>query len=224
MPARLRVDRLWLVIFGITAALCAALLPISGEAVFQRFTGPLPPPLSVLALGLAGFAVLPFVQILLAPAAAGRALVWIAALPSVLAAVAVGSDFIIHYPADMNVPLPQALLFYPAIAFVAEMVFHILPLAGAGLVLRTQSLGARRSAWLAIAVVALIEPAFQIAVGGRSLPWWGSLFVALHVFLISLLQLWAFRRWGFAAMIGFRLVYYAWWHVIWGGLRLELLF
>ena len=39
------------------------------------------------------------------------------------------ADFFIRYPEDINVPVPEALLFYPAVGFVAEIAFHVLPLA-----------------------------------------------------------------------------------------------
>jgi len=53
---------------------------------------------------------------------------------------------------------------------------------------------------------------------------WLQAFVAAHVFAINLIQLYVFRRFGFMAIYGFRFVYYACWHVIWGYLRLQLIF
>ena len=37
--------------------------------------------------------------------------------------------FVTRFPKDINVPAPQSLLFYPAIGYVVEVVFHALPLA-----------------------------------------------------------------------------------------------
>ena len=45
-----------------------------------------------------------------------------------------------------------------------------------------------------------------------------------RVFVIAVLQLYVFRRFDFASMYSFRLVYYAWWHILWGTIRLSVLF
>jgi hypothetical protein len=49
-------------------------------------------------------------------------------------------------------------------------------------------------------------------------------FSAVHLTILGLVQLWVFWRFGFAWMLGFRLAYYALWHVVWGAARLEVLF
>ena len=48
-------------------------------------------------------------------------------LLSILAVVV--ADILLRYPEDTNAPWPAALLFYPAIGFVAEILFHVVPLA-----------------------------------------------------------------------------------------------
>ena len=53
---------------------------------------------------------------------------------------------------------------------------------------------------------------------------WADVYTWVHVFAIALLQLYVFRRFDFTSMYVFRLIYYAYWHIIWGVLRLELLF
>jgi hypothetical protein len=40
----------------------------------------------------------------------------------------------------------------------------------------------------------------------------------------AFLQLYVFRRFDFASMYAFRLVYYAYWHILWGVIRLKVLF
>ncbi len=52
----------------------------------------------------------------------------------------------------------------------------------------------------------------------------GSAYTWLHVFAIALLQLLVFRRYDFVSMLGTRLCYYAYWHLLWGVVRLEVLF
>lgn len=128
---------------------------------------------------------------------------------------------------DMNVLLPASLLFYPTMGFVAEVIFHLLPLtillAGSGVILS----GRHKSKlfWGATIIVALAEPAFQVsfAYAGQMLDW-KAFYISVHLFIFGLVQLYVFRRYGFLQMYGFRLIYYLHWHVIWGSLRLPLLF
>ena len=49
-------------------------------------------------------------------------------------------------------------------------------------------------------------------------------FVTVHVLAINAVGLWLFRRYDFVTMFGFRLMYYLVWHVLWGALRLDVLF
>ncbi len=77
----------------------------------------------------------------------------------------------------------------------------------------------------ALAVVALLEPLFQLgAPSAAALPSWGTFYLGVHLLVFNGLQLWIFRRYDFLSMYAFRLVYYAWWHIAWGHVRLELLF
>lgn len=154
-----------------------------------------------------------------------RGIAFSAAIATGFAALIVIADFIIRYPQDINVPVPQALLFYPAIAFVVEVLFHLLPLA---LLLLTfsvvnQLLGRERLVWAAILCVAAIEPTYQLLFVGEIFTW-GSTYTWAHIFGISLLQLYIFRRYDFVSMLAFRLIYYAYWHILWGTARLNLLF
>lgn len=71
---------------------------------------------------------------------------------------AIVADAALRFPHDINVPVPWALLFYPAIAFVVEVAFHVIPLALALTVFRAQSLALVIACAIA---VALIEPLFQ---------------------------------------------------------------
>ena len=50
------------------------------------------------------------------------------------------------------------------------------------------------------------------------------MFSAAHLMVFGVAQVWMFWRFGFVWMLGFRLAYYALWHLAWGALRLELLF
>lgn len=76
-----------------------------------------------------------------------------------------------------------------------------------------------------VPVVALLEPASQWYTGHTGQPFSGlGIYVALHVYLINVLQLHLFRKYDFVSMYGFCLIYYFYWHIIWGDLRLRWLF
>ena len=53
-----------------------------------------------------------------------------AGLTVFFALVAILIDINIVYPADMNIPFPESLLFYPIIAFLVEIIFHVVPMIG----------------------------------------------------------------------------------------------
>jgi hypothetical protein len=211
------------------AVACAAVLAINEVDAFQPYFGPLNPPLLVLACALVGAIALQALRRqgfeIVSPDTAKGILVS-AALATCFAAAAILVDLALHYPRDMNVAAPWSLLFYPAIAFVAEIVFHIVPLAalltlGGAIIAKPAS---ERLAWLSIVVVALLEPTFQLYALSDDALAPADLYTGPHVFLFGLAQLWVFRRYGFVAMLTFRLVYYAYWHIAWGHARLSLLF
>ncbi|MDU8926781.1 hypothetical protein RXV86_05245 [Alisedimentitalea sp. MJ-SS2] len=137
-------------------------------------------------------------------------------LSLVFAAVAITVDTLHPFPADINARFPQSLLFYPAIMLVAETAFHLLP---AALVFALT-----RNPVPTILLAALSEPAFQMAAGWTGSADWTQIVTAINIFGISLVQLYLLRRHGFALMLGFRLAYYLWWHILWGEARLLLLF
>ncbi len=219
----------YVLLMALALAMTAVLLPAS-EADFERFIGPRNPFLVVLSAGAVGAAALYYLQqshgfAIVRGRATLRGIAISAGLATLMAVDAIIADLIVRYPAEMNVPMPRALLFYPAIGFIAEIVFHIAPLALLLLILTPLEprIGENRVVWLAILIVAMAEPTFQITFEGRALTW-RDLYTWLHVGAIALLQLAVFRRYDFLSMYAFRLIYYAYWHIAWGMLRLELLF
>ncbi|MGD8486415.1 MAG: hypothetical protein PVH07_07240 [Chloroflexota bacterium] len=204
----------------------AAVLEVRGADAFDRFLGPLSPTLVVTAAGAAGLVALDRLRArgywrraAFARTCRGLAVATAATLP--FAAVAIAADAAIGYPRDTNVTGPQAWLFYPSVALVAETVFHLLPLAALAWLSRTHLSGRAitpRAAGL-IAATAAVEPAAQVALG-TALP----LFTAGHVYAFGVVQLVLLRRYGYVPMLWFRLCYYLLWHLLWGTARLELLF
>lgn len=148
-----------------------------------------------------------------------------AVLATALAVAIVIADYIIRYPQNINVPLPQALLFYPAIGFVVEVVFHVIPLALLLFIFKPLaiSIGKERTVWIAILLVAAIEPSFQVLFQERAFML-SDIYTWMHIFVINLLQLYLFWRFDFVSMFVFRMVYYLNWHILWGTVRLDVLF
>ena len=121
---------------------------------------------------------------------------------------------------------PDSLFFYPIFGFVVEVLFHMLPLALLLFILTSMfNLGFEKVIWPCILVVALLEPIFQTVLGfSRPYPTWVMVCVFANILLINLFQLSIFKRYDFVSMYFFRLVYYAIWHIVWGQVRLNLLF
>lgn len=220
-----------LVWFGAGTMVGAGILRSLTSELFRPYFGSLDPVLVVAAaLGL-GFVALSFIRagdrFLLRRRADGRQGLRAAT------AIAVGFtgpvilvDVLGGFPEAMNVELPQALLFYPVMAVVAEVAFHLVPLALVlGLLGRhLERDGSTRTVWLAVVVVSLIEPGFHVVQGGGESPAWANAYVGIHVFAFSIVGLHLFRCFGFATMYSFRLVYYLTWHILWGWARVPLLF
>ena len=229
-----QIGQHWQVLVYVAVSLAAltftvVLLP-SSAASFRRFYGEINAIAVTLVVTAAGAAALWVLQstyqfALLQGKATLRGIALSAGLATLLAVAIVIADFVVRYPQDLNVPLPQALLFYPAIGFVAEIVFHIVPLALLLLALKpfVGWMGESRVVWLGILLVALAEPTFQALFLGGPFTWAG-VYTWVHVFAIAVLQLIVFRRFDFVSMYGFRLFYYAYWHILWGVIRLEVLF
>lgn len=134
------------------------------------------------------------------------------------------ADLLLGFPADINVGLPTALIFYPAMGFIAELALHVLPFALALEVLKRlfAAWPSSRRVWVSIGFASLPEAAFQL-IGSQSLE--GdlptlSLFVFVQLFVFGLVELQLFRRFDFIHMYSFRLAYYGYWHILWAYLRI----
>lgn len=157
-----------------------------------------------------------------------RGFVYSSVLPTLFVIPAIVLDLVIVLPENLNVLFPESLLFYPAMAYFVEIIFHILPLSLLSILVTSfgKKTSSSRIGWICLAVVALLEPVFQLILGFSSpLPLWAVVYSnGIHVFLINMTQLFIFKRYDFVSMYSFRLVYYVLWHITWGYLRLGLLF
>lgn len=154
-----------------------------------------------------------------------RMLLPFAGLTLLFALIAIGIDIKIVYPADMNILFPESLLFYPTIAFFVEILFHVLPLTILLWAVTSifKNIPYPKIVWASMLIVAMFEPIYQVIHMG-TYPVWAMGAVGINLFLFNSTQLIVFKKYGFLSMYALRLVYYFLWHIIWGELRLPLLF
>lgn len=203
------------------------IVPGTPAGFFKPLIGGIPPLLAIAVLAVVGVAALWFLktrgwfEIYTSPSLRGIRVAAIIATLFGIEVVIAESTKIFRMPADMNVLPPWSLLFYPVIAYVVEVVFHLVPLLLLLVVLSTLFKNRSALVWLCILLVSLLEPGYQVS--GMPFSWAGA-YIALHVFAINFFQLYLFRRYDFMTMYALRVIYYLYWHILWGYLRLELLF
>jgi hypothetical protein len=217
-------------ILSLVALIFTLILLPSSNAYFRRFLGEWNPIMVIIIATIVGAVALWLLQarynfVIFMGKGTIPGLKLSVVLATLLAIAIVAADFFIRYPEDTNVSLPYALLFYPSIGFVAEIIFHVLPLALLLILLNPLGgwIGSDRLIWLGIFLVAVLEPTFQVTFEGKPFTW-GSAYTWIHVFVLAFLQLYVFRRFDFISMYSFRLFYYVYWHILWGVIRLQVLF
>lgn len=197
---------------------------------FQPYFRNISPPVAVTIISILGIVSLGFLSSrgwfeMYSRRESLRGVVWSSAFATLFAVVIMLADLVVVFPYQ-HVPPPQSLLFYPTMAYVAEIVFHVLPLsvllATLGSLLKGRD--STKLVWFCIVLASCPEPIFQLS-------WRASeatlgltdVYVGLHVFVFNLLQIDIFRRYDFLSMFIFRLVYYLYWHIMWGFARQYLL-
>jgi len=220
------------------AVLSAGCLVLTGllqyldARIFQRVIGGINPLLAATIVVALGFVLLSWLLsrggFSIYRSENRKGLLYGCGLATLFGVIVIPIDLLIRFPADINVPLPASLLFYPVVGFFAEILFHVLPLSLLLIVLFAVFRSVRQTGivWLGIAAVAMIEPVYQTLwmVSLDRYPVWAVAVDALHVFAINLAQLIIFRRYDFVSMITLRWVYYLFWHIGWGSMRLDILF
>ena len=222
-------------LLGILALLAVGLTAflLSNPGIpFQRYFGPIQPVLVVAGCAIVGALALNLLHVrfgfeILTGDRSAHGLRVSVGLATLFALIVIPIDLLIRFPRDINVPLPQALLFYPVMAYVVEMAIHAVPLALllGGLSLFLKLPRGSPLVWGCIVLIALVEPVIQVRLGSSA----GSLskvdvITAIHVFAFNLAQLVVFRRYDFFSMLVGRFAYYLYWHILWGYLRLRWLF
>ena len=200
--------------------------------IFQQFLGEINPFAASFLIILLVFALLSFLLskgwFAIYKKGNLKGLLYATGLAALFGLIAILADFSLRfYPADINVLFPKSLLYYPAIGFYAETVFQVLPLTLLLIALSPVSkrIGTSRALWIGILVASVLEPVFQVlSLTAGQTPSWFSAFEFVRIFLIIVSQLSLFKRYDFVTMYWFRIVYYMFWHVGWGYLRLILIF
>jgi hypothetical protein len=147
-------------------------------------------------------------------------------LAILLASIAIVIDMFFKYPEDTHIHFPLSVLFYPVMGYVVETLFHVLPLSLLLLLFKAVSgkFDPERHVWPCILIISIIEPTFQTVLSPKDFPVWIMAYVWVHLYIFNFLQLFIFKRYDFLKMYLFRLVYYLTWHIVWGFVRLRLLF
>lgn len=223
----------YLIYIGISIAawIFVGILYLRDSLYFQFFLGKVNPLIAIISISLLGFVLL---SVLLSRG-------WLAIFRSanikgLMIAVGFGAlfglvmllvDLRVLFPDDLNKSFPESLLFYPAMGYIVEILFHVLPVTLL-LVALTSLFGQMNFEKLilpCIFLISLLEPIYQTKIGfSRSYPVLVTGYVALHIYLMNLCQLLVFRHYDFVSMFSLRLSYYLIWHIVWGHLRLKILY
>jgi len=204
----------------------------SNNLLFQRFLGGINPLAVGFFIVVLGFVLLAFLLskdwFSIYKKGSLKGLLYASGLAAIFGSIAILVDFTARvYPADINIQFPESLVYYPAIGFFVEILFQVLPLTVILVILTSLSkkISFNKIMWASIFVASLPEPVFQVTslFSGQSLLWF-AVFELARIFLVILSQLTFFRRYDFVTMYWFRIVYYIFWHILWGNLRLVLLF
>jgi hypothetical protein len=219
------------VVLSLASVTAAAVLQSSEAQAFRNYFGSLPPWVATAVVVTLGAGALVYLETAgwFAVRGAGpgiRGLLVGGLLAAGFTVPVIVIDFLGGFSRDMNVLAPQSLVFYPLMAVVAESAFHAVPLGvllllSARLLPRVSRLKTKRSA---ILLVALIEPTLQTIWASPETPSWVTAYVGIHVFAINLTVLYLFSRFDFLTAYGFRGLYYLGWHIVWGALRISLVF
>ena len=128
-------DRLQYLVFisvSIGIFVFTGFLYLSDHLLFQRFLGRLNPLIAFLFAIVLGFLLLSFLLsqkwFAIYEKENLKGLLRTSSLAALLGIIMILVDTKIIFSADMNIRFPQSLLFYPAMGFFVEILFHILPL------------------------------------------------------------------------------------------------
>ena len=216
-------------ILSITLLIFTAVLLKRNPQIFRKLLGEFPPILAlsiVIALGFVMFTVIMDFTDLEFYTNGGHRLLYLSIIAAALLTLLIifFVDLRGGYEEDINVLAPDGLLYYPVMGYLADIIFHIIPFSIL-LLLARFLLGADLTqdipGWIFL-IASLFEPLFQALIMQST--GWVQAYQFVHIFLINLIQFLLFREHDFISMYMLRIVYYLFWHLIWGYFRLEILF
>ena len=199
-------------------------------AAFRKYLGGVHPLLVVFVLFIIGLILLSFLmqdgEFAVFRKGNYKGILTAAALTIPFAVVVILVDTKYPFPKDMNVLYPDSIFFYPVMGYIVEILFHLLPFGLLYLLLGRIFSGTDGGwiIWVSIMGAALIEPVLQVVYSSSSDSPGIPIFVGVHLLLINIVQLILFVKFDFLSMYSFRLFYYLLWHIIWGYLRIGILF
>lgn len=224
----------WIALLAISAVIvaCVYIVSLTGTVDLRLYFGNVPPTIGVILVCAVGLGTLHALHNLsgfsvYTPRSSIRRFLAAAALALPFMIAVTVADAVFRFPIDINVGLPTAIVFYPAMGYIAQIVLHVVPFAlllALGRLLFPASRPSLRI-WVSIVLASLPEATFQVVSslrGGE--PGLMATFVAGHLFFFGLVELYLYRRFDYATMYAFRIIYYCYWHLIWGSLRIYWLF
>lgn len=220
-------DAPWLAVACVTSVAASLVLAWLGSDAYQAVLGidyPIPSTVIVVGLGFAGWRVLSRRSWIPAQASGLDGYRLAVSLGLVLPIPVIIVDWLGGFGPGINVAAPDAVLFYPSVAVVAEFVFHVAPLALAAAMAGLFWSETRGLEIIGLAAAVTVEPVLQVLWGAEASPLWANAYVGLHLLAFNVLGVYLLRRYGVLRVLLYRLSYYAVWHIGWGYLRLRLLF
>jgi len=218
--------------FVILSIIAVFLLNNRDSGIFERFIGGISPVMLFILAGTAGWLVLirlskRYELDIFIPLNFSN-------IRHVLTAVSIFSLFIVlfdlkfPFPEEINILFPASLLFYPAIAFFVEIVFHLIPILIITEALKPFQGKIQKQNILKIALIiaAVSEPLYHVfqMLNDKYYQTGFVIIIGIHILFINLFQVYLYKRYSFLHMYLFRFCYYMVWHVVWGILRLEIMF
>lgn len=220
----------YLVFIGLSIGVTVLTLLMSHDYPYNKYFGKAHPLAVIIFTAILGIIFLTFLliktQLVIFKKRNFRELFLSGGLAAPFAIAIILVDLKVIFPHDLNVLFPQSLLFYPAMGYIVEILFHLLPLSVLVFFFGTffKKMSYKIMITASIITVSLLEPVYQIISYIGQYPLWTVVYIGVHISLINLVQLLIFKRYDFISMYSFRLVYYILWHILWGYMRIKFLF
>lgn len=134
-------------------------------------------------------------------------------------------DVTFKLPADLNIAWPYSVPYYLQGAIFSD-IQHFFPLVFlvwlvSGLIMKDR--WQDQTYWTAAVLISLVEPMQMALVTPQAIDLFRVILI-VYIFSVNFMQTVCLKRAGFLSMLSLRLGQYLVWHIIWGAIRLDLLF